>query len=54
MYVKETLKTMDDKHSQQYKWLLNFVDLQQMIETKLSKALIYATIIVKKQNGIVK
>ena len=40
---------MDDKQYQQYKWLLNIVDLQQMIETKPTKVLIYATVIVKQQ-----
>lgn len=44
---------MDDKQSQQYKWLLNIVDLQQMLETKPAKVSIYATIIVKQQNEIV-
>ena len=52
MYEKETL-TVDDKQSQQYKWLRNIVDLQQLIETKPTKVLIYATIIVKQQNEIV-
>lgn len=40
---------MDDKQFEQYKWLLNIVDLQQLIETKPTKILIYATIIVKQQ-----
>ena len=53
MYEKKSPKTKDDKQSQQYKWILNIVDLQQMIETKPAKALIYATIIVKQQNEIV-
>ena len=39
---------MDDKQSQQYKWLLNIVDLQEMIETKPAKILIYIEIIVKQ------
>lgn len=45
--------TVDDKQSQQNKWLLNIVDLKQMIKTKPTKVLIYATIIVKQQNEIV-
>lgn len=49
MYENNPLKIADDKQSQQYKWLLNIVDLQQLIETKPAKILIYATIIVKKQ-----
>jgi len=40
---------VDDKQSRQYKWLLNIVDLQQLIETKPSKVWIYAKIIVKQQ-----
>ncbi len=52
MYEKNPLMIVDDKQSQQYKWLLNIVDLQQMIETKPAKILIYATEIVKKQNEI--
>ena len=44
---------MDDKQSQQYKWLLNIVDLQELIATKPTKVLIYATIIVKQQKEIV-
>ena len=54
MYEKNPFKIVDDKQSQQYKWLLNIVDLQQMIETEAAKALIYATIIIKQQNEIVK
>ena len=54
MYEKNPLKTADEKHAEQYKWLLNIVDLQQMIETKPITALIYATKIVKQQVGIVK
>ena len=53
MYKKETLNTVDDKQSQQYKWLLNIVDLQRIIITKPAKVLIYAIIIVKQQNEIV-
>ena len=53
MYEKNPRNTVDDKQSQQYKWLLNIVDLQQLIETKPAKALIYAMIIAKKQNEIV-
>lgn len=49
MYEKKTIKVVDEKQSQQYKWLLKIVDLQQLIETKPAKALIYATIIVKQQ-----
>ena len=40
---------MDDKQSQQYKWVLNIMDLQQLIETKTTKVWIYATIIAKQQ-----
>ena len=49
MYEKDPLKIVDDKQSQQYKWLLNIVDLQKLIETKPAKILICATIIVKQQ-----
>lgn len=48
MYEKNPLKILDEKRSQQYKWLLNIVDLQVLIETKPSKILIYAAIIVKQ------
>ena len=48
MYEKNPLKVMDEKQYQQYKWLLNIVDLQQFIETKSAKVCIYTTIIVKK------
>jgi len=49
MYEKNPFKIVDKKQTQQYKWLLNIVDLQQLIETKPAKILIYATIIVKQQ-----
>ena len=44
---------MDDKQYQQYEWMLNIVDLQQLIETKPAKILIYAIIIVKQKKEIV-
>ena len=53
MYEKNPLKIVDDKQSQRYKWLLNIVDLQQLIEIKPAKVWIYATIIVKQQNETV-
>ena len=49
MYEKNPLKIVDDKQSQQYKWLLNIVDLQLLIETKPTKIMIYATTIVKQR-----
>lgn len=48
-YEKNPLKIVDRKQYQQYKWLLNIVDLQQLIETKPAKVWIYATIIVKQK-----
>ena len=45
MYAKNPLKIVDDKQSQKYKWVLNIVDLHQVIETKPAKPRIYATII---------
>ena len=53
MYKRNPLKIEDDKKYQQYKWLLNIVDLHQLIETKPAKVRIYATIIVKQQKEIV-
>ena len=53
MYEKNPLKIVDDKQYQQYKLLLNIVDMQQLIETKVAKILICATIIVKQQKEIV-
>ena len=44
---------MDDKQSEQYKWLLNIVDLQEMIEAKPSKVLTFDTIIVKQEKETV-
>lgn len=49
LYEKNPLNIVDDKQSQQYKWFLNIVDLQQLIESKPAKVLIYAIIIVKQQ-----
>jgi len=37
MYEKNPLKIVDEKQSQQYKWLLNIVDLQQLIEKIIVK-----------------
>ena len=34
MYEKNPFKIVDDKQYQQYKWLLNIVDLQRLIEKK--------------------
>jgi len=51
MYKKNPLKIVDEKKSQQSKFLLNIVDLQKLIEKKPTKILIYATIIVKQQKG---
>ena len=47
MYEKNPLKIVDEKQYQQYKWLLNIVDMQQLIETNPFKVQIYAIIIVK-------
>jgi len=52
-YEKNPLKIVDDKQYQQYEWMLNIVDLQQLIETKPAKILIYAIIIVKQKKEIV-
>jgi len=49
IYENNPLKVVDEKQYQQYEWLLNIVDLQQLIETKPAKIMIYATIIVKQQ-----
>lgn len=53
MYEKNPLKIVDEKQYQQYKWLLNIVNLQQLIETKPAKVLIYATVIFEQQKEIV-
>jgi len=49
MYENNPFKIVDDKQSQQYKWLLNIVYMEKLIEKKLAKVRIYATIILKQQ-----